>query len=545
MHLPSESEFLEKEQGVLLANSMGISTAGISTSPQDIRFTDGGNGGIDLNKTPQQKTPKRVKHRPKVVVEGKPKRSPKPASTKSNTPDGSLPAKKKYVRKDSTKNSTPPMTDTVKVVEASDMGPATKSCKRKLNFDMETGAENRAEKESQGRRPRQLDHQEQNNEWHKLSQDSSGPSTSAAEAGHRNTYDKERQQTQTAYNFIHSINNIPLESLPLEATTLMPASRDHSLNAIARSFNMRNASIHQSNGESRYNQVHHRGSGGHPHLVFQANPCEQNLGFREHSSVQTTTQVLEDLMYATGKQGIKRAYKHTVIGSPQNIALMGSKLQPRGVTEWQTGSETCKRNIEDKFHGTSFSMHSGLTTVEEIIRQSESRRNKSFQAQSSTGPQNGESRDSVCRRQMIDIYPNHNSTNVICDPRMFNPDIRHKFQQQYASSYVHQCSEIMLPKTSHNSADTQITKSGIAVVNRNMESASSRDPQPIPVTGNINFPLHVVVKKRTSGLTAYEKVPFVDEVLQKEPKNNRSYGSSSKKFAGKHIFCNYSWQYND
>lgn len=538
MHLPSESEILEKEHGVLLANSMGLSTAGISTSPQDMRCSDGGNGGIDLNKTPQQKTPKRVKHRPKVVVEGKPKRSPKPASTKSNTPDGILPAKKKYVRKDSTKNSTPPMTDTVKIVEASDMGPATKSCKRKLNFDMDSGSENRAEKESQGRRPRQLDHQEQNNEWHNLSQYSSGPSTSAAEAGHRNTYDKERQQTQTAYNFIHSINNIPLESLPLETTTPMPASRDHSLNAIARSFNMQNASVHQSNGESRYNQVHHRSSGGHPHLIFQANPCEQNLGFREHSSVQTRTQVLEDLMYATGKQGIKRACKHTVSGSPQNIALMGSNLQPRGATEWKTGSETCKKNTEDKVHGKSFSMHSGLTTVEEIIRQSESRRNKSFLAQCSTGPQNGESRDSVCRRQMINIYPNQNSTNVICDPYMFNPDIRHKFPQQYASPQVHQCSEVILPKTSHTSADTQTTKSVTAVVNRNMESAFSRNPQPIPITGNINFPLHVVVKKRTSGLTAYKTVPVVDKVLQQEPNNKRSYGSPSKKFPGKHIFCN-------
>ena len=32
-----------------------------------------GDEGIDLNKTPMQKQPKKRKHRPKVVIEGKPK----------------------------------------------------------------------------------------------------------------------------------------------------------------------------------------------------------------------------------------------------------------------------------------------------------------------------------------------------------------------------------------------------------------------------------------------------------------------------------------
>ncbi|WOK96342.1 hypothetical protein Cni_G05049 [Canna indica] len=52
------------------------------------------NSGIDPNKTPQQK-PKRKKHRPKVIREAKPARTPKPATPKSANPSG----KRKYIRR--------------------------------------------------------------------------------------------------------------------------------------------------------------------------------------------------------------------------------------------------------------------------------------------------------------------------------------------------------------------------------------------------------------------------------------------------------------
>ncbi|KAG6765128.1 hypothetical protein POTOM_029145 [Populus tomentosa] len=55
--------------------------------------------GIDLNKTPPQKPPKRRKHRPKVIVEGKPKRTPKAATTKNTNPKEKSTEKRKYVRK--------------------------------------------------------------------------------------------------------------------------------------------------------------------------------------------------------------------------------------------------------------------------------------------------------------------------------------------------------------------------------------------------------------------------------------------------------------
>ncbi|WCJ19185.1 HhH-GPD base excision DNA repair family protein [Euphorbia peplus] len=54
---------------------------------------------FDLNKTPQQKTPKRRKHRPKVIKEGKSKRTPEAPNMKTPDPEKKASEKRKYVRK--------------------------------------------------------------------------------------------------------------------------------------------------------------------------------------------------------------------------------------------------------------------------------------------------------------------------------------------------------------------------------------------------------------------------------------------------------------
>ncbi|KAI3687882.1 hypothetical protein L1987_81585 [Smallanthus sonchifolius] len=91
------------------------------------------NEQANLNETPQQK-PKRRKHRPKVITEGKPKRVRKPATPKA---DGSSTGKRKYVRRKGVEKSTA----TAAVEEASGiMQPnpdqqTKKTCKRKISFD--------------------------------------------------------------------------------------------------------------------------------------------------------------------------------------------------------------------------------------------------------------------------------------------------------------------------------------------------------------------------------------------------------------------------
>ncbi|KAF3795397.1 ROS1 protein [Nymphaea thermarum] len=92
--------------------------------------------GIDLNKTPRQK-PKRKKIRPKVVREGKPKRTPKKVEVKQ-TPEGT-PVESKgrlstggRTRKPRTSNSTDARESDSLQIDATRIV----SCKRSLNFDV-------------------------------------------------------------------------------------------------------------------------------------------------------------------------------------------------------------------------------------------------------------------------------------------------------------------------------------------------------------------------------------------------------------------------
>ncbi|KAJ0476642.1 putative DNA-(apurinic or apyrimidinic site) lyase [Helianthus annuus] len=92
----------------------------------------------NLNETPQPK-PKRRKHRPKVVTEGKPKRARKPTTPKPATPnpDGSSTGKRKYVRRKGVEKSTatPAVEETNGVVHPSPDQQTKKTCKRKIDFD--------------------------------------------------------------------------------------------------------------------------------------------------------------------------------------------------------------------------------------------------------------------------------------------------------------------------------------------------------------------------------------------------------------------------
>ncbi|URE45550.1 hypothetical protein MUK42_26453 [Musa troglodytarum] len=99
--------------------------------------------GVDLNRNPQQK-PKRKKHRPKVIHEGKPTRTPKPRTPKLVAPEvakmkeeGST-GKRKYVRKKivlSSSDASPSILVDNVVPDGTNRG---KSVRRRLNFDSES-----------------------------------------------------------------------------------------------------------------------------------------------------------------------------------------------------------------------------------------------------------------------------------------------------------------------------------------------------------------------------------------------------------------------
>ncbi|KAM7264003.1 hypothetical protein ACFE04_001686 [Oxalis oulophora] len=111
----------------LLQNLVDSSSAVVSSPVEDKGGSDGEADQLfDLNKTPQQKTPKRRKHRPKVIKEGKPKTPKKPPTPKDSVAKETPNGKRKYVRKKPL-NSEQPAEKT-----------AVKSCKRTLNFDSES-----------------------------------------------------------------------------------------------------------------------------------------------------------------------------------------------------------------------------------------------------------------------------------------------------------------------------------------------------------------------------------------------------------------------
>lgn len=122
-----------------------------------------GSHAISLNETPQQK-PKRKRHRPKVITEGKPRT--KPVTAKPSTSTVSPTGKRKYVRKkplnkaptttpaESKDNptgkrryvrkkplnkasTTTPLEVTGGSIDPKALEPANKSCRRSLNFDIE------------------------------------------------------------------------------------------------------------------------------------------------------------------------------------------------------------------------------------------------------------------------------------------------------------------------------------------------------------------------------------------------------------------------
>ncbi|KAL0538629.1 hypothetical protein IC582_022779 [Cucumis melo] len=138
-------EATQKRHDELLKDLTDTLSAAISEPTKEME--KGSDQAIDLNKTPDQKTPKRRKHRPKVIKEGKPKKSPKPVTPKisKETPSG----KRKYVRKKNIKEATTPPANVVEIKD-SNTATKTKSCRRVIHFEMEkTGDEEQEKKQNE------------------------------------------------------------------------------------------------------------------------------------------------------------------------------------------------------------------------------------------------------------------------------------------------------------------------------------------------------------------------------------------------------------
>lgn len=136
----TENEYQEYCDGLLQhivnSSSAPISTPYCKTKGSENNIScSGSDPGFDLNKTPEQKAPRRRKHRPKVIVEGKPKRTPKPANQKKTGSKENPTQKRKYVRKNIPKEAATPQADVVETLNSTTG--TRRSCKKALNFDLE------------------------------------------------------------------------------------------------------------------------------------------------------------------------------------------------------------------------------------------------------------------------------------------------------------------------------------------------------------------------------------------------------------------------
>lgn len=135
----TENEIQEYSDG-LLQQIVDSSSAITSTTQGDQKASvsnicdNGSNEIFDLNKTPEQKLPRRRKHRPKVIREAKPKKNTNHASQKTEIKE--TPRRK---RKNVSETAETPKADVIKDI-CDSTAATTKSCRKALNFDLENSS---------------------------------------------------------------------------------------------------------------------------------------------------------------------------------------------------------------------------------------------------------------------------------------------------------------------------------------------------------------------------------------------------------------------
>ncbi|KAL6974764.1 hypothetical protein U1Q18_050378 [Sarracenia purpurea var. burkii] len=300
----------------LLQNIVGSSAAAAAVSlplSENNNF-EGGNQGIDLNKTPQLKGPKRRKHRPKVIVEGKPKRVPKSKTSKNNSKENPS-GKRKYVRRKSLNAPANQQTDATNEATVVIFESKAKTSRRKLNFDSEDRkGENKGKAASL---PVKIHEENQGAFNLKLGSQGSELCTrinsvngaEAAEKEMQNGYKEGYKQVESACTLKHSMNQMSDESTQLPergAPAGSPvASKNNKLNAIAR---MRNAISY--NGYSYQHQHLHGELNRH---ISQ--PCNAHQNLEEITQVmwQNTPHMVErNMANFNEKRGLKREYHHEI-----------------------------------------------------------------------------------------------------------------------------------------------------------------------------------------------------------------------------------------
>ncbi|KAF5205463.1 transcriptional activator DEMETER-like [Thalictrum thalictroides] len=178
-------------------------------SKENHQHEKGEDNGIDLNKTPQQK-PRKKKYTPKVLKEGKPKRTPKSAVKQTNMKENKT-EKRKYVRKKGISTSNTPSTDVVGDIRGGKQCPVTGSCKRALSFDLDGQGNESHEKSAR--------HQEEVNQSNDHLNTAGCTFNPESQVSDQFIINKESDRC-TALQFPHGVDKMVERSLPSDAFDL-------------------------------------------------------------------------------------------------------------------------------------------------------------------------------------------------------------------------------------------------------------------------------------------------------------------------------------
>ncbi|XP_057789395.1 protein ROS1A-like [Salvia miltiorrhiza] len=514
--LPEQAEIGEREHSDFVSDSLSTASPDISATKEKQNLVGGNNGEFDLNGTPPQKAPKRRKHRPKVVREAKPKRTPKPAAKENKNPGGDPPTKRKYVRKKNIKSSTNQSVDAENGVAVPDSQPQGKSCKRALNFDLENGVGKKI-------KCKETDRQEDNNKGSDASQNSSldfhsaglnGQGTCTVEAVHQNIC-REQKQTEHTYNFVPFVDKIPpQESVPHVATVPPATSKGHTLNVIARSLNACSTNINQSNVQGKHGQVHHHTSGGFSQLLLLATTGQQNLDGLRQPRLQSTPQLLEDLVGNMEKREPKRVRSYVEPTQPLIVSQICSHgvsktghFNKESIRSWQNVSST--KDAESIINGLR--IPSGNPSAEKFSEQTGSP-NKSLHAQTYRLRRNGG----------IPYFGSEEISTLMNPTYESNKATRYWCMNSISSGVgpQKQISDI----ESRPFAEAQYNSSLTAIANCHMLFTSHGGPKVIRRNEMSDAPARVSAKRQYTRKTPENKMSSTRRVVHQETRNIQGYG---------------------
>ncbi|KAL7184863.1 hypothetical protein ACSBR2_026916 [Camellia fascicularis] len=468
------SDAIENRCNEMLQNIVDSSSAAVSLTLKEKKNSElEGDRGTDVNETPQQKTPKRRKHRPKVVVEGKPKRTPKPTTPNNTDSKESPTGKRKYVRKKSLEATLTQQIDATNEATVSTFEPREKSCRKVLNFD----TENVKKGEIQGNNLRVAIHQENQS---------------------ASNLDSQSTELYTGINSIiggstcnltRSINQMPEECISLpqgHAPSVPPAAvKYNTLNDIARRANMKDLSPYPKSDKNGYSQ-------GHQHLQeelkmnnFQANNTHKNLEqIRQMTwQIQSTPQMVErHLANSDEKRGSKREYLHANeqagpsvenwMGSPflcQEMYQVDDRNSNGSIFGTRCSETHKKRRIENGFH-TAVCSTPCVAVVKDDLRQAATEGRNSIYTNNYASQIN--SRNTEGDKTSNSKKPKNGVNGTCGDFHFHSITDEHNMQKQRAASELLSNTERMADKRFSRSTQAHNITSPTAMVNLNLPSSS-------------------------------------------------------------------------